>query len=86
MQQHMYRQLNELMGGLFPTYIVPALESHILDIGWGMGESVHELALNYPSEHITGIGLDVSTVEQAQSLERGLDNVTIFVQNFHHLD
>ena len=86
MLQHIYKQLNELMGGLLPSYVVPAHESHVLDIGWGMGESVHDLALNYPSKHITGIGLDVPTVEQAQSLVRGLDNVTIFVQNFHHLD
>ena len=86
MQQHIYRQLSELMGGLLPSYVVPAHESHILDIGWGMGESVHELALKYPSEHITGIDMDVSTVEQAQSLVRGLDNAAIIVQDFHHLD
>ena len=86
MQQHIYRQLNELMGGLLPPYVIPAHGGHVLDIGWGMGESVHELALKYPSEHITGIDPDVSTVEQAQSLVRGLDNVTTFVQDFHHLD
>lgn len=86
MQQHIYRQLNELMGGLLPSYVVPAHESHVLDIGWGMGESVHELALKYPSAHITGIDMDVSTVEYAQSLVRRLANATIFVQDFHHLD
>jgi len=86
MQQHIHRQLSELMGGLLPSYVVPAHESHVLDIGWGMGESVHELALKYPSAHITGVDMDVSTVEHAQSLVRGLDNATIFVQDFHHLD
>ena len=86
MQQHIYRQLSELMGGLLPSYVVPAHGSHMLDIGWGMGESVHELALKYPSEHITGIDMDISTVEQAQSLVRGLDNAAIIVQDFHHLD
>jgi SAM-dependent methyltransferase len=86
MQQYICRQLSELMGGLLPSYVVPAHESHVLDLGWGMGESVHELALNYPSEHITGIDMDVSTVEQAQSLVRGLDNVAIIVQDYHHLD
>ena len=85
-QQHIYRQLIELMGGLLPSYVVPAHGSHVLDIGWSMGESVHELALTYPSEHITGIDMDVSTVEQAQSLVRGLANVAIFVQDFHNLD
>ncbi|MGZ3609432.1 MAG: class I SAM-dependent methyltransferase [Ktedonobacteraceae bacterium] len=86
MQQHIYRQLNELMGGLLPSYVVPAHGFHVLDIGWGMGESVHELALKYPSAHITGIDMDVSTVEHAQSLVRRLANATIFVQDFHHLD
>ena len=86
MQQHIYRQLSELMGGILPSHIVPKHGRHILDIGWGMGESVHELAIKYPSEHITGIDKDASTVEQAQSLVRGMDNVTIFVQDFHHLD
>ena len=55
MQQHIYKQLSELMGGLMPPYVIPAHGGHVLDIGWGMGESVHELALKYPSEHITGI-------------------------------
>lgn len=86
MQQHIYRQLSELMGGTLPSYIVPTHGSYVLDIGWGMGESVHELALKYPSEHITGIDMDVATVEQAQSLVRGLSNVTISVQDFHYLN
>lgn len=86
MQQHIYRQLSELMGGLLPPYIVPALGSHVLDIGWGMGESVRELAIKYSSAHITGIEMDISIVEQAQSLVQGLDNATILVQDFHHLD
>jgi len=86
MQQHIYRQLNELAGSLWSPYIVPAHGSHVLDIGWGMGESVLELALKYPSMHITGIDKDESTVAQAQSLVRGMDNVTIFLQDFHQLD
>lgn len=86
MQQHVYKQLGELMGGMLPPFIVPARESHILDIGWGMGESVRELALQYPSSHITGIALDQSTIKQAQSLVSGLRNVTMFVQDVHHFD
>jgi ubiquinone/menaquinone biosynthesis C-methylase UbiE len=86
MQQHIYRQLNELMGGLFPTSIMPSHGSYVLDIGWAMGESVNELALKYPSAHITGIDMNVSIVEQAQSHVRGLANATIFVQDFYHLD
>jgi len=74
------------MGGLLPPYVFSVHRSHVLDIGWGMGESVHELALKYPSAHISGIDMNVSPVEQAQSLVRGLDNATIFVQDFHHLD
>lgn len=86
MRQHIYKHLNELIEGLFPTYVIPAHGFHVLDIGWGMGESVHELALKYPSAHITGIDMDISTVKQAQSLIHGLDNATIFVQDFQHLD
>ncbi len=86
MQHHIYKQLSELMGGMLPLFVVPTRMSHVLDIGWGMGESVHELALNYPSSFITGIDMDKSTVEQAQSLVSGLRNVAIFVQDFHHFD
>lgn len=86
MQYQIYRQLSELVGGMLPPFVVPARGSHVLDIGWCMGESVHELALKYPSSHITGIDMDESTVEQAQSLVRGLSNVAIFVQDFHHFE
>jgi ubiquinone/menaquinone biosynthesis C-methylase UbiE len=84
--QQWYRQLSELMGGMLPPFVVPARGSHVLDIGWGMGENVHELALKYPSSKITGIDMDKSTVEQAQSLVSGLRNVAIFVRDFHHFD
>lgn len=86
MQQHVYKQLSELMGGMLPSFVIPALESHVLDIGWCMGESVHELALQHPSWHITGIAMDQSTAEQAQSLVSELRNVTIFAHDFHDFD
>ena len=51
----------------------------MLDLGWGMGWCVYDMALKYPSLHITGIDMDASVVEQAQSLVNGLSNVTVFV-------
>ena len=84
--QQLYRQLSELMGGMLPPFVAPANNIHVLDIGWGMGESVYETALQYPSTHITGIDRDVSTVKQAQSLVRGLNNVTVFVHDMRHFE
>jgi ubiquinone/menaquinone biosynthesis C-methylase UbiE len=84
--QQVYRQLSELMGGMLPPLVVLAHGSHVLDIGWGMGESVYEMALQYPSSHITGVDKDESTVKQAQSLVSGLRNVKVFVQDFHHFE
>jgi hypothetical protein len=86
MQQQLYRQLSELMGGMLPPFVVPAQGSQVLDIGWGMGESVYELALKYPSSHITGIHMDEYAANQAQLVVRGLSNVTIFVHDFHHFE
>lgn len=82
----LYRQLSELMGGMLPPFVVPAHDSQVLDIGWGMGESLYETALQYPSVHITGIDTDESTVKQAQSLVRGLNNVTVFVHDLQHFE
>ena len=84
--QQLYRQLSELMGGMLPPFVAPANNIHVLDIGWCMGESVYEMALQYPSTHITGIDRDVSTVKQAQSLVRGLNNVTVFVHDMRHFE
>src|SRR6266566_3627599 len=84
LQQH--RQLNELMGGILPPLLVPSWGSRVLDIGWGAGGLVYEMALRYPSLHITGIDGNASAVEQAQTLVKGLGNVTIIVQDIHHLD
>src|SRR6266568_5532781 len=85
-QKDATQQLSELMGGMLPPFIVPAHGSHVLDIGWGMGESIYEMALKYSSSHITGIDLDESTVKEAQSLVRGLSNVVVFVHDIHHFE
>jgi len=84
--QQLYRQLSELMGGMLPPFAVPAHGSHVLDIGWGMSESIYEMALKYPSSHITGIDKDESAVKQAQSLVNGLSNVAVFVHDMYHFE
>lgn len=84
--KQLYSQLSELMGGMLPSLIVPGQGSRVLDIGWGLGESVYELALKYPTLHITGIDKDESVVEQAQTLVRGLNNVVVFAHDMHHLE
>jgi ubiquinone/menaquinone biosynthesis C-methylase UbiE len=86
MQQHVYRQLSELMGGMLPRFVVPTRGTHVLDIGWGMGESVYELALKYPASHIIGIDRDESTVTYAQSLVSGLSNVSVYMQKIPQFD
>jgi len=84
--QQLYRQLSELMGGMLPPFVIPAHGSQVLDIGWGMGESVYETALQYPLAHIIGIDTDELTVKQAQSLVSGLSNVKVFVHDIHHFE
>src|SRR5438552_15053357 len=82
----LYRQLSELMGGMLPPLVVPANGGLVLDIGWGIGESVYEMALKYPSSHITGIDMDDFTVKQAQARISGLKNVAVFVQDFQDFE
>ncbi len=82
----LYRQLSELMGGMLPPLVGPTNDGHVLDIGWGMGESIYELALKYPSSHIIGIDVDESAVKQAQSLVNKLSNVAVFVHDIHHFE
>ena len=84
--QQLYRQLSELMDGMLPHFVVPAYDSQVLDIGWGMGESIYEIALKYPSSHITGIDMDESTVKQAQSRVSGLNNVAVFMHDMYHFE
>jgi trans-aconitate methyltransferase len=81
-----YRQLSEVMGGMLPPLLVPSNGSRVLDLGKGMGWCVYEMAIRYPSLHITGIDMDESVVEEAQSFVSGLSNVTVFVQDIHHFE
>jgi SAM-dependent methyltransferase len=81
-----YRQLSDLMGGMLPPLLVPSNGCSVLDTGWGMGWCVYEMAVKYPSLHITGIDIDATVVEQAQSHVSGLSNVTVFVQDIHHFE
>lgn len=82
----LFRQLSKLMGGMLPPLVVPANGGHVLDIGWGMGESIYDMALKYPSSHITGIDRDESAVKQAQSLVSELSNVEVLVCDIHHFE
>ncbi len=81
-----HSQLSELMSGVLPPLLDPSKGSRVLDIGWGTGGLVREMASKYPSVHITGIEANASVVEKAQILIRGLSNATILVQDMHHLD
>ena len=81
-----HRYLSELTGGIMPSWLVPSWGSRVLEIGWCAGGMAFEMALRYPSLQITAIVRNASVVEQAQALVRGLGNVTIFVQDVHHLD
>ncbi len=86
MQYDIYRQLSELMGGTLPSFVIPTRGIQVLDIGWEMEESVHELALKYPNSHFTGIAMDESTAIHAQSLVDGLSNVSVSLQKIPQLD
>jgi SAM-dependent methyltransferase len=83
-QRHKY--LSDLIGGILPPSLEPSWGSRVLEIGWCIGGLILEMASRYPSLHITGIDRDASVVEQAQTLVRGLSNVTVFVQDIHQLD
>jgi SAM-dependent methyltransferase len=74
------------MGGVLPPSFEPSWGSRVLVIGWSLGGLVYEMAWRYPSLHITGIDANALTVEEAQTLVKDLDNVTIFAQDIHHLN
>ena len=82
----LYRHISETMDGMLPPMVVPTNDDHVLDIGWGMGECIYEMALKYPSSYITGIDKDEFTVKQAQSLVSGLSNVAVFVHDMYHFE
>ncbi len=81
-----HRQLSELMGGILPPTLEPTWGSRVLVIGWGLGGLIYEMAWRYPSLHITGIDANAHTVKEAQTLVKGLDNVTVFAQDIHRLN
>jgi ubiquinone/menaquinone biosynthesis C-methylase UbiE len=83
---HQHKQLSELMGGVLPPWLEPSRGSRVLAIGRGAGGLVYEMALRYPTLHITGIDTNAPNVEQAQTLVRGLGNVTILAQDILHLE
>jgi ubiquinone/menaquinone biosynthesis C-methylase UbiE len=80
------KHLSDLMGGILPPLLEPSWGSRVLEIGWCIGELIHEMASRCPSLHITGIDRNASVVEQAQTLVRGLSNAIVFVQDIHQLD
>ncbi len=86
MKYGIYTQLSELMDGTLPPFVIPSSGMRVLDTGWGMGESVYELSLKYPTLHITGITKDESIFMHAQSLITGLNNVSLCMQNIPQLD
>jgi len=81
-----HRQLSELMGGILPPTLEPSWGSRVLAIGWALGGLVYEMAWRYPSLDITGIDANTQTVEEAQTLVKDLDNVTVFAQDIHLLN
>jgi len=81
-----HRYLSELMGGILPPLLEPAWGSEVLAIGWCVAGIVNEMALRYPSMHVTGIDSNASLVDQAQTLVRDLGNATMLMQDIHQLD
>ncbi len=81
-----HRYLSELMGGILPPLLEPSWGSDVLAIGWCVDGLVYEMALRFPSFHITGIDKNSSVVKQAQTLVRWLGNAAMIVQDIHQLD
>lgn len=81
-----HRYLSELMGGMLPSWVEPSWGSRVLEIGWCAAGLAYEMAFRYPSSHSIAIDRNASVAEQAQALVRGFGNVTMFVQDIHHLD
>lgn len=81
-----HRLLSELMGGMLPLSLEPLWDSRVLDVGWGIGGLVYEMARKYPLLHITGIDTNTSILKKTKTMVRGLDNVTMFAKDIHHID
>src|SRR5260370_4493865 len=73
------------MGGLLPEQSEQAIARlhHVLDIGYGPGGWVLEMAYAYPDMHATGIDISQGMITCANDLARanGLDNAQFHVAN-----
>ncbi len=81
-----HKQLSALMGGIMPASLEQSRGNRVLDVGWGVGGLVYEMAWRYPSLHITGIETNASVLQKSKILVRGLDNVSIFANDIHSFD
>jgi tRNA G46 methylase TrmB len=80
-----HKQLSEPMGGIMPISLEQSRGNRVLDVGWGVGGLVYEMATKYPSLHITGIETNASVFQKSKILVRRLDNVSIFANDIQYL-
>src|SRR5258708_21555931 len=59
-----HKQLSALMGGIIPASLEQSRGNRVLDVGWGVGGLVYEMACRYASLPITGIGLNASVLQR----------------------
>src|SRR5260370_39035895 len=81
-----HKQLSALMGGIMPASLEQSRGNRVLDVGWGCGGLVYEMAWRYPSLHITGIETNASVLQNSNILVIGLDNVSLFSIDIHSFD
>ncbi len=77
------RLVDELMPTLYPPATLPATQENWLEIGFGGGEHLYELASNYPNKHFIGAEPYINGVAMllVQMDENPLQNLSIIADD-----
>src|SRR3989442_4500130 len=78
-------QLSELTGGAIPSSLDVSQVRRILDVGWGVGGWVQEIARHYPAIEVIGVDRSAYFVEQGQALVSDMRNATLLVKDIFAL-
>jgi SAM-dependent methyltransferase len=78
-------QLSELIGGAVPASLDLSQVRRVLDVGYGVGGWVQEMAGRYPAIEVIGVDRSAYFVEQGQALVSDMRNATLLVKDIFAL-
>src|SRR5260370_17503336 len=86
-QMKLHRMLAHVLGGSLPGLIDLSKVRRVLDLGWGAGDWVLEMAYHHPDLHVIGIDHSRAVVEYARvrAESQGVENASFASSDFFHL-